>query len=809
MADSNLSLGITIGASVAPSVGQAFESVEQRTQRVGSALRQTWSQRDVAANVIHYRDTLQQLKQKQAQLGYSSDRLNQGIAEVERRYSEAKAKAKQYGLSVGNIASEHRQLADSAAVAERRLGRLQTMQANQDKREQLQGEMMGTAGAALAAAAPIRAAMQFEERMADVKKVVDFEKPEQFEAMGQDILKMSGKMPMAASGIADIVAAAGQSGVARSELQEFAQSAVKMGTAFDMTGKQAGKMMADWRAGMGLTQEKTVSLADAVNHLSNNMNAEADALGMVIQREGATAKAAGLAAEETAALGSALLSSGTEPERAATAMKGLTSALTVGAAATKSQQQAFKALGTDSVTLAKRMQEDAQGTIVDVFERIKGLSKDKQLSIVKQIFGEDSKSAIMPLIGELENLRKSFGLVSSESKYAGSMQAEYEEREETTTAQMEIFTGKVRVLGVTLGSVLLPALNSTMDVVGDGVETVTDLAEQFPMLTQVVVGAGVGLAAFKVSALAGRYAATFLSDGVQLGKAAFDLLRPSTLRATVSLWRYRASTFASAAGSRALAVWTGMKGLGGSLWRLAARAIPRAVTGLRTLTIALMTNPIGAIVGGIALAAGLIYTYWEPISAFFGRLWAGITQVFTAAWEGFKTYLSWSPLSLLMKAWDPLTEWFGVFWKGIKSVFSGAYEWIKKVLLSTIKFVTNQIGKAWDTVKGWFGGGEEEKTVKVKEKLEKACEGAGEVGKTAAAATAAGASASAPAAAAPQAATQQPAAQTAQGAAKVVTIERLEAPITVQAAPGQDPEEIADLVVEQLEQKTRQVAADG
>lgn len=46
---------------------------------------------------------------------------------------------------------------------------------------------------------------------------------------------------------------------------------------------------------------------------------------------------------------------------------------------------------------------------------------------------------------------------------------------------------------------------------------------------------------------------------------------------------------------------------------------------------ALLLNPIGLAVTGIAVAALLIYRYWGPISAFFGRLWDGVKASFTSA----------------------------------------------------------------------------------------------------------------------------------------------------------------------------------
>ncbi|MFH4347132.1 phage tail tape measure protein, partial [Acinetobacter baumannii] len=86
------------------------------------------------------------------------------------------------------------------------------------------------AGAGAAAMAiPVHLAIDYESAMADVKKVVNFETPQQFKIMGDDIIRLSTKLPMAAKDIAAIVAAGGQSGIAKNELLGFAESAVKMG----------------------------------------------------------------------------------------------------------------------------------------------------------------------------------------------------------------------------------------------------------------------------------------------------------------------------------------------------------------------------------------------------------------------------------------------------------------------------------------------------------------------------------------------------------------------------------------------------
>ena len=298
------------------------------------------------------------------------------------------------------------------------------------------GLVMGALGMASAKA------MAFESSMADVAKVVNFETDAELKAMSGTIMDMAGRIPMAADGIAAIVAAAAQSGVAKQDLTEFAEQAAKMGVAFDLTGDQAGKMMADWRAGMNLTLPRVYALADAVNHLSNNMNATAPALGEVIQRVGAVAMTAGLAETQVAALGAAFLSSGAGPEIAATALKNFTTTLVKGSAMSKDQAAAFQSLGCGATQLAKDMQNDAQGMIFKVLQAIADKPKELQTSLLTEMFGQESLGAIAPLLQNMGNLSQAFGLVGDASQYAGSMQAEYDTRSKTTANALQLLSNK-------------------------------------------------------------------------------------------------------------------------------------------------------------------------------------------------------------------------------------------------------------------------------------------------------------------------------------------------------------------------------
>lgn len=69
---------------------------------------------------------------------------------------------------------------------------------------------------------------------------------------------------------------------------------------------------------------------------------------------------------------------------------------------------------------------------------------------------------------------------------------------------------------------------------------------------------------------------------------------------------------------------------------LAAVMVGPLVSAIATLGIALLTTPIGWILGGLALLGGAAYMlikHWGPVKDFFVAIWESITGAFKAAWE--------------------------------------------------------------------------------------------------------------------------------------------------------------------------------
>ena len=428
-----------------------------------------------------------------------------------------------------------------------------------------------------------QAAIDFESSMADVKKVVDFDTPQQFKEMGNDILEMSKTIPMGAQDLAQIVAAGGQSGIAREDITGFAESAAKMGVAFDISAGQAGDMMAKWRTAFKMNQTEVVDLADKINYLGNTTAASAPLISDVVTRIGPLGEVGGVAAGEIAALGASMVGSGIQSDVAATGLKNMILALTAGESATKSQVGALNELGLSAEDVAQGMQDNAKETILKVLDAIRGLDKVKQASVLSDLFGKESLGAIAPLLSNLDGVQDNLNKVADSSKYAGSMEGEFSARSETTANSLQLAKNNMEAFKIAIGNGLIPAMTPMISLLTQGVKWVSGIAQEFPGAASVL-----GTAAVSIAIFCGAVGAL------------------STLAGTVQT----VATFVQ---------WAKEAGLATRIW-----------TGIQWAWNAAMTaNPVGVVIMGIAalIAIGyVLYQNWDTISSFAATMWEGGRQ---------------------------------------------------------------------------------------------------------------------------------------------------------------------------------------
>ena len=328
------------------------------------------------------------------------------LVEKKRALQELEKANKTAGMSAQQLVEKEKALAAAARKAKLAQEKLAAINAKsaawKERTQNAKGSILSGVGqigymasAAASMALPVKQAMQMEDAMAEIKKVVDFKNPTGLKEMEKALERMSLSIPMTADGLAKITAAAGQAGIAEGDLLRFTETAAKMGVAFDISAEEAGEMMAKWRSGMNLTQDQAESLADATNALSNNNAALAKQVGEALKRYGALGKVAGLTEKQTAAMAATIIGAGAEAEVAATGMNAFMRSLTKGGSMTDLQKAAFGNLGFDALQLQKDVQTDAPKTIFAVLDAIKTkLPKELQMQYLTAMFGEEGARAM-------------------------------------------------------------------------------------------------------------------------------------------------------------------------------------------------------------------------------------------------------------------------------------------------------------------------------------------------------------------------------------------------------------------------------
>lgn len=452
---------------------------------------------------------------------------------------------------------------------------------------------------------PIKAAISFESAMADVNKVVGFDTKKELQSFGAEIRELSKTIPLVPTELAKITASGGALGVAKEKLMDFTTLVAKMSTAFDMDAEQAGDTMAKIMNVYGLGLKEMEGLGDAMNHISDNSAAKAKDIAEVLGRIGGTAQTMGLSAKNAAALGSAFLAMGKAPEVAGTAINSFFTKLLAPEEQTAGFKKALERIGLSAEELKDSIQKNPQKGIEDFLQTLSEVEKAEQMGILSNLFGANFGDDMALLVQGIDNYKKAVELANTEESI-GSLQREFEARSATTQNALILLKSSLINVGITIGNVVLPALNSIINIIRPITDGISHFAEEFPTITKVVVGSVVGIGSLLIIVPTFMFALSAMTLG--LGKAVL-----------------------------------GFKALS---------------TAVLFLSRAFLLNPIGLALTAIAGVVFLIYKHWTPLKEFFSNVVNSIQESFSIGWNYLKSVFSWNPLGLIASAFTPISDFF-------------------------------------------------------------------------------------------------------------------------------------------------------
>ena len=348
---------------------------------------------------------------------------------------------------------------------------------------------MATAGAL---AVPMKVYMDVEESQADLRKMLGDEAKKYY----ADIRKISENSPLSQPELYEIAGSLAQSGIVGDQIVEYTNKAQQLKVEFDMSTQASGEFLAKTKEQLGLTKEQVFAFADTINYMADNTASSAAQLVDFSNRVGGVAKTMGIAKEANIAFGATLISMGKQPEVAATGIKQLYLELGKGAD-TKRKASAFEFLGLNGDQVAQDMAKDAEGTILKVLEKIKGLNTADKAGVLNDLFGEQAIDSIATLSNQTDKLREN--LVKAKSEMAnGAVEKEYKNRMDTLANSLKLAKNQMMNALADLGLALAPTIKSALEALTPMIKKVAEWIRQNPKLASGIMKAVAGFAVLSI-----------------------------------------------------------------------------------------------------------------------------------------------------------------------------------------------------------------------------------------------------------------------------------------------------------------------
>ena len=687
----NLELNIVLGAAVASAISgmsqvanalknttksvKEFEKEIKSMEKAQKAFQNMDKARDglnkINSEYKKASEHLQKLKAEYERTGSSNKQLAKEIEQAEKNvgklnkqkerqqhaFEAARSKIEAEGASLSNYRNKVQEVEKEIE----KMNKLKEAQKRYDARQETVGKMkdfgdkqiMQGVGMAGALAVPVKLAVDLENAQADLKKVADFSSKEMETGFYKAMRNFSENSPLSQVELFQIAGAGAQAGIKTDELERYTKDAAKIKVAFDMNTEAAGNFLAKTRAQLNLDQNGVMEYANVINYLANNVAATAPEIADISSRVAGLGGMAGISKEGVAALGASLVSVGVPSEVAATGLKNISLGLMAGASATKKQSAAFKSLGLDAEDVAKRMTKDGEGTLIDVFQRIKKLPKDVQAATLKNLFGKESIQSASELAKHIDEVGTNIKNAHDKMKTSGSVDAEYNQRLKTMGNSFDTLKNRIVNMGVDLGSALGPSLVQVANSIGPLITKFSQLIQKHPQLTANILKAVAGFAAFKIGigGLAKGFAPVF--SGISKGMLIFDKFK--------------------AAGSF----------VGG--FKTAFPVLTRVISLIKYVGLAInsafLSNPVGLIIVAIvAVIAILVVLYnkcswfrngvnaiFKAVANYIKQVWQGIKPTVMNAITGIKNIVK-QGVDFIKEIWKIIKPTAIEVWNAIKSI---------------------------------------------------------------------------------------------------------------------------------------------
>ena len=670
-------VSILIGANLGKSFKDSFGSASKQLSSLGSAIKKVndraseieafrKSSRATKEASIAYKDAKQKLDllgkeiastdspSKQLQNNFRKSKIAANRAK--KAFMESATATREMGKALRATGTDFRNKNQQQEALGKTLATLKKRQAalqansnaktqNLSNRANYRSQMFDALAIGGALYSVVKPAADFELAMAKVGAIANEATGSSgFKKLTMQARELGRTTQYTSSEAAEAMRFLGMAGFKTNEILTATPAILNLAIAGNMDLGRTADIASNILTGFNMSASKTAEVADVLAQAARNTNVDVEMLGQTMKFVAPAAAAVGGTLQETAALAGVLGNAGIQSTMAGTMLRSaylrLAAPAKAGAKALGKMREEMQISAEEMPDVAKEAllaQKRLSGLGVKIFdngkmrsmvdilkdmhEATKNLSDDQKLSAIKDIFGTRSTAGALAIFKSVET--GSFDEVLNKINNAQGTADEMAKRlKNTAIGASKELASATESIGISIGSTLLPAFATLARKVAFVATKISTLAEKFPVLTKYIGLTIASLISFKIAAIGVGYAFTFLKGG-----------------------------FLTMQGSL-LAFRTAITFLG--------IAMPAVTTAIRVMGLALISNPIGLIIGGIALAAFFLIKNWKPVGEFFKNLFSGII-----GWV--KNTFGW-----VMKLVEPLKSVVG----SVKSVAGKAWNFV-------------------------------------------------------------------------------------------------------------------------------------
>ncbi len=394
-----------------------------------------------------------------------------------------------------------------------------------------------------------------------------------FKGINDEALKLGDALPGTTADFYQMASTLKSLGVEEKSIVGGAlKSAAYLGVVLKIPYEEAATATAKFKEALGIADAELLPFIDDIQRLSH-MGVQVGEMSFAFSKIGATMKGLGMsglkAARDVEPLIGMLIKSGFSGETVGTNLGNIMK----DAVSFKGNKQ-LDEMGIDLNFNDAAGNFKGTANMIKELEKLKAIKSDSaRLSVIESIFGKGEASSMANVL--IQNGTAGLADFNKKMSEQADLNARVKKSSQTLGNTWEALTGTASNLFAIMGESVAPALKGLTVYLNGATSSMSSFAKEHPILTQGLSWIVVGLTAVTTA-------------------AGFTLISISVLGRAFAMMKLAAITTGGA-----------LTFLGGVI---------------KTVSLFLLTNPIGLAITGIATAAFLIYKYWGPIKSFFADL---------------------------------------------------------------------------------------------------------------------------------------------------------------------------------------------